>query len=911
MSQDYKSTLNLPKTDFPMRANLPVREPEFLAFWERIGLYECLLNRKGRAPQYVLHDGPPYANGDIHVGHALNKVLKDLVCRIHWMKGEYAPFIPGWDCHGQPIEHQVEKQLGEKKNSISQAEFRELCRDYANTYINRQREQFKRLGVLGTWEKPYLTLDKEYEATNVEIFHRLYKRGLVYRGKKPIYWCYTDRTALAEAEIEYHEHESPSIKVRFRLKGELEDIDVPVFAVIWTTTPWTLPANVAVAFHPDEMYGVYSNGREALILAEKLADQTVDESYRPVSRLEGKNFEGRKFVHPIFPERESVGVLADFVDMSTGTGIVHIAPGHGEEDYYLGTEYGLPIVMPVDEDGKFTEEVPPFAGMHVEEANPAIIDFLSDKGLLVSSGKITHSYPYCWRCKNPVIFRATEQWFIAVKNDGLKREALEAISQVSWIPDWSVNRIRSMVEQRPDWCISRQRSWGVPIPIIYCNQCGAVQDDDSVFERIREVFAREGADSWFKNEADYFVPQGHRCSCGSTDFTKETDIFDVWFESGISHFAVLRNREEVSWPADMYLEGSDQHRGWFQSSLLTSVGAEGKPPYREVLTHGFIVDEQGRKMSKSLGNVVDPLEVIEKMGADVLRLWVVASDYTGDVAVSPQILERISDIYRRIRNTFRFMLGNLYDFDPQTDAVNPEDLDEIDKFILMKLKNLSDRVLKSYDSYRFHHVVHDIHNFCAVDLSSFYLDVLKDRLYAEKPDGHLRRSTQTALFIMVRTLVKLIAPVLPFTAEDVWQNIPGEKEESVHLTTYEDLSAIEMDNGLYSNWEMLLDIRDDYLKFYERAKESGLVKTMMEAEVDYSPAENYRKVVEQNRHNLYYVFMTRNVNIVDDIDGEEGNTGVFKVRKTGSSKCLRCWNWTYDVVDDICERCKQVLRGGA
>lgn len=910
MSQDYKSTLNLPKTDFPMRANLPEREPEFLAFWEKIGLYERLLDRKGKAPQYVLHDGPPYANGDIHVGTAFNKVLKDLVCRIHWMKGEYAPFIPGWDCHGQPIEQQVEKQLGEKKNRITQAEFRELCRDYANTYINRQREQFKRLGVLGIWERPYLTLDPDYEATNVEIFHRLYKRGLVYRGKKPIYWCYTDRTALAEAEIEYHEHESPSIKVKFRLKDGLEGVDVPVYAVIWTTTPWTLPANVAVAFHPDEIYGVYSNGSEALVLAEKLAGHTVDEFYTQVLRVEGKTFEGKKFVHPIFSDRESVGVLADFVDMSTGTGIVHIAPGHGEEDYYLGLEYDLPIVMPVDEDGRFTEEVPPFAGMHVEEANSAIIEYLSSNGLLISSDKVTHSYPHCWRCKNPVIFRATEQWFIAVKDNGLKKEALEAISQVKWIPEWSVNRIRSMVEQRPDWCISRQRSWGVPIPIIYCSQCGAVQDDDSVFEKVKNVFAREGADSWFKNDASYFVPEGHRCSCGSTDFVKEMDIFDVWFESGISHFAVLRKRDEVSWPADMYLEGSDQHRGWFQSSLLTSVGAESKPPYRAVLTHGFTVDEQGRKMSKSLGNVVDPLEVIKEMGADVLRLWAVASDYTADVAISSQILERISDIYRRIRNTFRFMLGNLYDFDPEKDALSLADLDDIDRFILMKLKKLSDRVLNSYENYTFHHVVHDVHNFCAVDLSSFYLDVLKDRLYAEKADGQLRRSTQTALFIILRTLVKLIAPVLPFTAEDVWQKIPGEKEESVHLTTFEDLSSVEMSDELYSEWEALLEIRDDYLRFYEKAKESGVVKTMMEAEIDYAPYEKYRKVVEENRQNLYYVFMSRNVNIVDDVEGEAGNTGVFKVRKTGGSKCLRCWNWTYDVKDNICSRCRQVLEGG-
>jgi len=912
---DYKETLNLPQTDFPMKANLPELEPRLLRKWQEIGLYKKLMERKEKAPAFILHDGPPYANGDIHVGHALNKVLKDLVCRYHWMKGEYAPFVPGWDCHGQPIEQQVEKRLGEKKKQISQTKFRKLCREYAEIYIERQRSQFIRLGVLGTWEKPYLTMDPGYEATNVSVFKELYKKGLIYRGKKPIYWCYHDHTALAEAEIEYYDKKSPSIKVLFRLtKGPEALQGKEAFAVIWTTTPWTLPANVALAFHPDAEYGVYEHHGKLLLLAKELAAQTLENEQEPVLVLKGSELEGAEFEHPLYPERKSVGVLADFVELETGTGIVHIAPGHGEEDYLVGLKYGLPVLVPVDDDGVFTEEAGSFAGLRVSEANSAIVDFLRQKGLLLEAGEVTHSYPHCWRCKNPVIFRATEQWFIAVRPDGLKDLALKAIKDVNWIPEWSVNRITSMVEQRPDWCISRQRSWGVPIPIIYCKHCGQVQDEEAVFSRIEEIFAAEGADAWFKKEAVTFLPEGHTCrNCGSTDFEKEDDIFDVWFESGISHFAVLEKREELSWPADLYLEGSDQHRGWFQSSLLTSVGVTGKAPYRQVLTHGFIVDEEGRKMSKSIGNVVDPLDVVERLGADVLRLWVVGSDYASDVAVSEQILQRTVDVYRRIRNTIRFMLGNLYDFDPEKDGVELDRLTPIDRFQLVEFKRLYDQLLEFYEQARFHSVVHTVHNFLSVNLSSFYLDVLKDRLYADAPDSHARRSTQTVIYLILKALLKLLAPIIPFTAEQAYENLPGRKLESIHLETFENLDFVEDDEELLKDWYMLMQIRRDYLKVYEQAKSSGFLRTMMEAEVFCVPSAEAASVLKRNEESLYYVFTTRNVHLVEALPQNESlvlqelETALYGVQKVDAPKCERCWNYSKDVSNGLCSRCREVL----
>ena len=924
MSADYKDTLNLPQTDFPMKADLPKREPQFIEFWDRIGLYEKLMERRNScASTFILHDGPPYANGDIHVGHALNKVLKDVVCRYHWLNGEYAPFVPGWDCHGQPIEHQVEKQLGSRKDELSKAEFRELCRKYAETYIERQREQFRRLGVIGTWDKPYLTLDRTYEASDVRTFASLYKNGLVYRGLKPIYWCYTDRTALAEAEIEYADKTSHSIKVKFLLLDELPGVEPPVYAVIWTTTPWTLPANVALAFSPEATYVVYDTGSERLVFAEALAESNARDGYREVARFPGSQFENTRYRHAIYEDRESVGILADFVGLDTGTGIVHIAPGHGEEDFLVGQRYGLPIVMPVGDDGRFTESAGWLAGLSVTEANEHIISFLEEAGTLYERATVTHSYPHCWRCKQPVIFRATEQWFIRVADDGLRRDALEAVKKVSWVPSWSVNRIESMLEERPDWCISRQRSWGIPIPIVYCETCGAVQGEDSVFETIATIFEREGADSWFTRPAADFVPAGYTCeACGGSSFRKEEDIFDVWFESGNSHFAVLESRDELRWPADMYLEGSDQHRGWFQSSLLVSVGVSGVPPYRSVLTHGFVVDEEGRKMSKSLGNVVDPLEVMDRLGADVLRLWAIAADYSSDVAISDQILNRMADAYRRIRNTFRFMLGNLFDFDPARDRVQLERLEAIDRFIWFTYRKLEKDVLSAYEQHRYHAIFHGVHNFCAADLSAFYLDVLKDRLYAERADDSRRRSTQTVLYDMARGLALLLAPIIPFTTEEVWQHLPRLENdpESVHLATFPDRKGEAIDEELVQDWNGLLELRKHVLKAYEGAKERGIVKTMLEARVHVFPGSEYGNVARRWESELPLIMNTRQVILVPDQDneafteGEESlvyNFGSVKIAISHAqgTKCARCWNWTSDVDPQtlLCERCARVL----
>lgn len=925
MARDFKETLNLPKTDFPMKADLPHREPDFLKMWEEIKLYDKLMSRAGSGmPAYVLHDGPPYANGDIHVGHALNKVLKDIVCRYHWMKGEYAPFIPGWDCHGQPIEHQVEKQLGEKKNGLTKAEFRELCKKYAEKYIDRQREQFKRLGVIGTWNKPYLTMDLEYEATNVEVFKKLYRRGIVYRGKKPIYWCYHDMTALAEAEIEYFEKDSVSLKVKFELLDQIKDVESPIYGVIWTTTSWTLPANVALAFHPHAEYSIYDTGEERLIFATLLTEENVRDGWREIQRVKGSSFEGKRFRHALYPNRTSVGIVADFVSLDTGTGIVHIAPGHGEEDYLIGQKYDLPVVMPVNDKGIFTEKAGIFAGLRIDEANEKIIGYLETKGLLLEKEKVSHSYPHCWRCKNPVIFRATEQWFIAVKRDELKREALEAIKKVKWIPGWSVNRITSMVEERPDWCISRQRAWGVPIPIIYCQKCGAIQDEDEVFDHIIEVFRHEGADSWYRREVKELLPINYSCiGCGSLEFRKEEDIFDVWFESGISHFAVLKKRDEVRWPADMYLEGSDQHRGWFQSSLLTSAGVEKKAPYREVLTHGFIVDEQGRKMSKSLGNVVDPLEVMDRMGADVLRMAVAASDYSSDVAISDQILERISDAYRRIRNTFRFMLGNLYDFDIEKHRVAFEEIDAIDKFIMGKLYFLSETASRAYAKCRYHTIFHTIHNFCTNELSGFYLDVLKDRLYAEHFDSPARRSTQTALYTLSRILAKYLAPILPFTMEEVWQHLPGARSESesVHLSTFETFPKSAFDKSLIDDWDRLLEIRKYGMKTFETVKAKNIARTLLESKVSIAAEGKTRNVLTKWQEYVPVVIGTTQIYLAPSFDEEvfnENDTRVvynfedvkIAIEHAEGSKCLRCWNWTKDVgekIEGVCNRCAEIL----
>jgi len=750
MAKDYKDTLNLPQTDFPMKANLAQKEPFMLGFWEEKGVYAEIQERNKTRPHYILHDGPPYANGHIHIGHALNKILKDIIVKYKSMKGFYAPYVPGWDCHGLPIELQVDKNLGDRKDKLDILEKRKLCKQYAAEFVDIQREEFKRLGVFGDWGKPYLTMSCEYEAAIVREFCTFVESGYVYKGKKPVHWCSSCVTALAEAEVEYGNKESPSVVVKFAVDEENRNAFFPdlkgknVFVLIWTTTPWTLPANLAIAFHPDFAYAAVEQGEEVYIVAEGRGEalkEKIGLSGTILSRIQGKNLEGMQADHP-FIKRKSKAVLGEFVSLEEGTGIVHIAPGHGEDDYQIGLKYGLDIYAPVDRYGKFKfqgeEQSSPLQGQFVFKANAEIIAILQKNHSLLKEEKITHSYPHCWRCKKPVIFRATEQWFISMKKNDLREKALSEIDRVAWVPKWGRERIHGMVSGRPDWCLSRQRSWGVPITILKCENCEEFVTDHDVLSGIVKLVEAHSADVWFMKKAEAFLPSGYRCKkCGGDSFSKEMDILDVWFDSGVSHAAVLEKDSRLSWPADMYLEGSDQHRGWFQSSLLASVGTRGKAPYRTVLTHGFTVDGQGKKMSKSLGNVVAPQEVIKSNGAEILRLWVSAEDYRDDVRISKEILDRLTEAYRKIRNTCRFFLGNIYDFDGGDYRDN---LLEIDRWAMSRLQTFTKKVTSAYENYEFHEVFHNIYNFCIVDMSSFYLDVLKDRLYTFKSDSVERRA---------------------------------------------------------------------------------------------------------------------------------------------------------------------------
>ncbi len=745
MTKDYKDTLNLPQTDFPMKANLAQKEPLMLNFWEESKVYEKLQEKGRESKHYILHDGPPYANGHIHIGHALNKILKDIIVKYKSMNGFYSPYIPGWDCHGLPIELQVDKNLGDKKDKLSVLEKRQFCREYAAQFVDIQREEFKRLGVFGDWQKPYLTMTNAYEAAIVREFCKFVESGSVYKGKKPVHWCSSCVTALAEAEVEYNDKESPSVYVKFAVDEENISRFLPalkgkdVFVIIWTTTPWTLPANLAIAFHPDFEYVAVEQGSEVYIVAEGRFEALKDKiglQGNIIAKTLGKTIEGMEALHP-FIRRKSKAVLGDFVSLEEGTGVVHIAPGHGEDDYEIGLRYGLDIYAPVDDHGKFKfigeEKDSPLQGKFVFKANAEIIEILQKNNRLIKEEMIRHSYPHCWRCKKPVIFRATAQWFISMQKNELRDKALSEIDRVTWIPKWGRDRIHGMVTGRPDWCLSRQRSWGVPITILRCNECEEFVTDHEVLSKIVELVEGNSADVWFMKDAEEFLPSGYKCrKCGSTSFTKEMDILDVWFDSGVSHAAVLEKDERLSWPADMYLEGSDQHRGWFQSSLLASIGTRGRAPYKTVLTHGFTVDGQGKKMSKSLGNVVAPQEVIKSNGAEILRLWVSAEDYKDDVRISKVILDRLTEAYRKIRNTCRFLLGNTYDFDGKDYS---RDLLEIDRWAMSRLQTFTAKVTSSYENFDFHEVFHNIYNFCIVDMSSFYLDVLKDRLYTFRSDS--------------------------------------------------------------------------------------------------------------------------------------------------------------------------------
>ncbi len=919
---DYKTTLNLPKTEFPMRANLTEREPQILQQWTTERLYERLGQARAGREMWVLHDGPPYANGNIHMGHALNKILKDLVVKSRSMAGFNAPYVPGWDCHGLPIEHQVDKELGAKAHTVPIPEKRRMCRAYAQKYIDIQREEFKRLGVLGDWDHPYLTMDYRYEANILRELGKFVGTGGVYRGLKPVHWCTACLTALAEAEVEYQDDTSPAIYVAFPLKSDPAMLDPalrakPVSVVIWTTTPWTLPANLAIVVHPLEEYVVFHSGARYFITAEKLMDETARTcglaNPKVVARFPGSRLDGVVARHP-WLDQDSPIFLADYVTMDQGTGCVHTAPGHGADDYETGIKHNLPVYNPVDDHGRFVPEVVQFGGMSVWDANPAIIQRLRQDGTLLHAEEFQHSYPHCWRCKNPVLFRATNQWFISMQVGDLRQRALEAIRQVQWIPRWGEERIANMIAYRPDWCISRQRAWGVPIAIFYCTGCNRPLLDQRLLEHVASLMEREGADVWFARPESELVPPGTQCpACGGTALRKETDILDVWFDSGVSQAAVLRVRPELRWPAEMYLEGSDQHRGWFHSSLLAAVGAQGGPPYKAVLTHGFVVDGEGHKMSKSQGNVIAPQEVIEKYGAEVLRLWVASNDYRDDVRLSEEILTRLAEGYRRIRNTCRYLLGNLYDFDPGRDSVPAAELLPIDRFILHRLQLLTKRLLQAYQDYDFHLLYHGLHNFCAVDLSALYLDVLKDRVYTSGKASPLRRSAQTAMYEVLVSLAKLMAPVLSFTAHEVWQYLPmPEKPYSVHLTLFPEVRTDLLDETLAQEWEKLLAVREEVQRALEEARKDKQIGSSQEAVVELTVDGPDFDFLLGHRQDLETICIVSGLAVRQGDPPGPGGGLTVKVERASGQKCARCWNYREKVGSSpahpaLCDRCTAVL----
>ena len=933
---DYKATLHLPKTEFPMKANLPQAEPRMLAWWDEIGIYKRLREAAADRPLWILHDGPPYANGHIHMGHVLNKVLKDVVVKSRSMLGFNAPYVPGWDCHGLPIEHQVDKELGldtaplDVRRAMDPLEKIGKCRAYATKYVGVQREEFRRLGVFGDWDNPYITMAPAYQAVIAREFGRFVGRGLVYKGLKPVHWCMHCKTALAQAEVEYEEQRTPSVYVRFPVVAPLPDAPSapkPSF-VIWTTTPWTLPANLALAVHPDEEYVALDAGGETLVVASKLVDAFAQVAGlvapRRVAAFPGRRLEGLEYRHP-WIDRTGKVASATFVEMDAGTGLVHIAPGHGEEDYDLGKALGLRVYNPVDDDGRFVADVEHFAGQTVWEANPRIVAHLRSTGALVAEQPLTHTYPHCWRCKNPTLFRATEQWFIALDKDGLRGRALDAIRRdVRWVPGWGEERIFNMVAHRPDWTISRQRVWGVPIVAFYCERCDAVLVSEAIVDHVARIFRDgRGADEWHARPARELLPPGTRCPrCEGEEFRKETDILDVWFDSGCSHAAVLETRPELRWPAELYLEGSDQHRGWFHSSLLEAIGTRQAPPYRAVLTCGFVVDGEGRKMSKSVGNTVAPEVLLPKYGAEILRLWAASEDYTEDIRLSTEIMDRLADAYRRIRNTYRFLLGNLSDFEPARDRQSYARLDEVDRWVLDRLARLIARVTRAYEDYQFHTVFHAVHNFCAVDLSAQYLDIIKDRLYTSAAADPRRRAAQTVCHDVFSALARLMAPILTFTAEEAWRYAPGPRAQSVHLERFPEAPREWLDDALKQQWDRLLEVRREVAKALETARAQKLIGSGLEARVRIASApEDLPALLGGKRELLATLFIVSRV----ELHAGDGRASVvyesqdipglvIGVDRAPGEKCERCWTRSEEVGRDrdhptLCARCVRVVSG--
>ncbi len=916
---DYSKTVNLPTTDFPMRANLAKREPEMLKKWESDKIYQRILESRKDKELYILHDGPPYANGNIHLGHALNKILKDIIVKHKTMMGFKSPYVPGWDCHGLPIELHVTRELGEKARTMAKSEIRKKCREYADKYVKIQREEFKRLGVFGDYENPYLTMSSEYEATIIEVFGKIFQEGYITRSKKPIYWCPTCVTALAEAEVEYGDHTSPSIFVKFRVDPstvKLEGVEADkLYVVIWTTTPWTLPANLAVCFHPDFPYSAHRYNGEYYIMADGLVNYfegvtgLKKEGGVPLTKGDLENL---KVYHP-FIERESKIIFGDFVTLDQGTGIVHIAPGHGLEDYIAGMQYGLETLSPVDDEGNFTEEFAPMKGVFVFDSNPKIVDLLREKKALIHTFDIDHSYPHCWRCKKPLIFRATEQWFMMIDHKNLRELAIKATDDTSWIPGWGMMRFRGMVETRPDWCLSRQRSWGVPIPSFRCSSCHENLMSAESILHFAKLSRSIGIDAWYTEKISNLIPAGTKCKCGSTDYEKEYDILDVWFDSGVSHFAVLDNWPEHRWPSDLYLEGSDQHRGWFQSSLWPALALRQRAPYHTVLTHGFVLDEQGKAMSKSEGNVIHPEELIGKFGADILRLWVSSEDYRNDVRIGFDMMNQIADSYRKIRNTLKFILGNIADFS-ETDGVAYGDLPDIDKWILNKLYTLARHVTESYEKFEFHLVYRRILNFCAVELSSLYFDISKDILYIEEKSSKRRRATLTVLKETYETLVRLVAPILSFTAEEIW-HFQG-NADSIHTQKYYILSEKFNNPDADRRMEALVDIKKDVLKAMELKRKDKVIGSSVEADLTvYVKSEKGRSLLSEMSEEARRFLQVSRLKVVDEkVSGmEDYENSSILIEKSRGVKCVRCWNFSDGIGSDtdhpeLCPRCAQIVK---
>ena len=935
MPLDLKSTINLPKTNFPMKANLPQNEPKQLERWEQMGIYERIRQaRKGR-PQYVLHDGPPYTSGPIHMGTALNKCLKDFVVKSKNMSGFDAPYVPGWDCHGLPIEIKVDKELGGKKLQMRPIDVRAACRKYAQEFLDIQRTQFKRIGVFGRFDRPYATMNPQYESVVLQTFYSFFEKGFVYKGLRAVYWCMHDQTALAEAEVEYENHTSPTIWVKYKLLDDPAKIDPAlagknVSTIIYTTTPWTLPASMAVAFHPDEEYVALESGGDVYIVASKLAKDVAEQcglaDPHELAHFPGRTMERLNFQHP-FLDRKILGVLADYVTMDTGTGVVHTAPSHGAEDFITGTKYGLDATSNVDEKGILRNGLPEYNGQYVFKANPIIIELLRKRGALLHAGTLEHSYPHCWRCHNPVIFRATEQWFISMETSmegggTLRSRTMEDIKKVKWDPAWGEERLSNMIATRPDWCISRQRVWGVPIAVFLCESCGKPLNDSEVNKKVVALFARSGADAWYTEEINTVAPTSQKCAhCSGTKFERETDIFDVWLESGASYLALVADEPSYPWPSDLYLEGGDQYRGWFQSSLLCAMGTHGTPPYKGVVTPGWTLDEKGQAMSKSRGNDVDPVDIAGRLGGEIVRLWVASVDFREDVVGSERLMQKIADDYRTIRNKlFKNVLGNLYDFDPAANALPYEKMEALDRYMLRQTWKLTQSVKNSYDEFAFHKIYHAVNDFCVVDLSAFYFDVLKDRLYTYAPNSAGRRSAQTAMWRILEAMARLLAPILSFTCEEVWQFLPrvDGRVESVHLATFPDAADIigsstgaESDSE-QNEWTVLRSVRDEVLKALEEARAGKEIGTGLEAQVTLTAADPAYSILERHADSLRYLFIVSAVHLAQGSGNGSGSLQVG-IKKADGTKCDRCWNYSIHVGEDknyptVCERCSAVLK---